>query len=162
MLRGDADDPPMRETPMDRILTGLVPWRAHNVQEFIDRSLDSKIRLQDCATRAGLSASHSARAFKATSGTTVLDYIHGCRVERVQQMMPLSGQRLSQIALDRGFAEQAHYCRPFSRVIGVNPNAWRCQNMPEARDEESTRHGDVLKAVRRLSPDGCPHGAPST
>lgn len=135
MLRGDAGDPSMREKPMDRILTRLVPWPARKVREFIDRSLDSKIRLQDCATKAGLSASHFSRAFKSTFGTTVLDYIHRRRVERVQQMMLLSDQPLSQIPLACGFADKAHYCRVFRGVIGVSLNAWRRQNMLEARDE---------------------------
>jgi AraC family transcriptional regulator len=135
LLRGDSDDPPVQEKSTDRMLTGLVPWQARRVREFIDGSLDSRIRLRDCASRARLSASHFSRAFKVTFGTTVLDYIHRRRVERAQQMMLLSDQPLSQIALACGFADQAHYCRVFRGVIGLSPNAWRRQNMREAPDE---------------------------
>ncbi len=135
MLRGDVGDPPVREKATDRILAGLVPWQARKVQEFIDGSLDSKIRLQDCASTARLSASHFSRAFKATFGTTVLDYIHRRRVEQAQRMMLLSDQPLSQIALACGFADQPHYCRVFRDVVGLSPNAWRRQNMLEAPDE---------------------------
>jgi AraC family transcriptional regulator len=133
MLRGDADDdPPMRETPTAPAVHGLVPWQARKVQEFIDASLDSKIRLQDCASTVRLSASHFSRAFKATFGTTVLDYIHRRRVRRSQQLMLLSEQPLSQIALSCGFADQAHYCRVFRAVVGLSPSTWRRQNLVEA------------------------------
>lgn len=82
VLRGDPDDPPVCEMPTRRVLPRLIPWQVRNVQAFIDGSLDSKIRLQDCASRARLSPSYFSRAFKATFGTTVLDYIHRRRVER--------------------------------------------------------------------------------
>jgi len=128
LLRGDSNDPPVREKPTDRVRTGLQPWQASKVREFIDGSLESKIRLQDCANEARLSASHFSRAFKATFGMTVIDYIQRRRVERAQQMMLLSDQPLSQIAVACGFADQAHYCRIFRDVIGLSPNAWRRQN----------------------------------
>jgi len=81
----------------------------HKGREFIDGSLESKIRLPDCASKARLSASQLSRRFKATSGRTVLDYIQRCRVERAQHMMVLSDQPLSQIAVACGSADQAHY-----------------------------------------------------
>lgn len=135
MLRGDADDPPISERPTAPVVHGLVPWQARKVQEFIDASLNSKIRLQDCASKARLSASHFSRAFKATFGTTVLDYIHRRRVRRSQQLMLVSEQPLSQIALSCGFADQAHYCRVFRAVVGLSPNTWRRQNMVAAPGE---------------------------
>ena len=79
--------------------------------------------------------SHFSRAFKATFGTKVLDYIHRCRIERAQQLMLVSKQPLSQIALACGFADQSHYCRVFRAVVGLSPNAWRRQKMTEAPDE---------------------------
>jgi AraC-like DNA-binding protein len=79
-----------------------------------------------------LSTSHFSRAFKATFGTTVLDYIHRRRVERAQQLMLVSEQSLVEIALSCGFADQAHYCRIFRTIVGLSPNAWRRQNMVEA------------------------------
>jgi AraC family transcriptional regulator len=135
MLHIDTDDPPLREKPTGRVGAGLVPWQERKVREFIDASLNSKIRLQDCAGMVRLSTSHFSRAFKATFGTTVLDYIHRRRVERAQQLMLVSEQPLAEIALSCGFADQAHYCRIFRTIVGLSPNAWRRQNMVEAPDE---------------------------
>jgi AraC family transcriptional regulator len=135
MLRIDTDEPPIQDKSIGRVVPGLVPWQARKVREFIDGSLNSKIRLQDCAGKARLSASHFSRAFKATFGTTLLDYIHRRRVERAQQLMLISEQPLAQIALSCGFGDQAHYCRVFRTMVGLSPNAWRRQNMVEAPDE---------------------------
>ena len=116
-------------------MTGLVPWQARKVREFIDGSLESKIRLQDCASKARLSASHFSRAFKATFGTTVRDYIRRRRIERAQQLMLSSDAPQSQIAVSCGFADQAHYCRVFRDVVGLSPRAWRRRHMKLAPEE---------------------------
>ena len=131
MLRGytvdsrlDTNHPIM---PTD--LRGLAPWQARKVTEFIDASLDSTIRLRDCASKVRLSASYFGHAFKVTFGITVRHYIRRRRVERAQQLMILSQEPLSQIALACGFADQAHYCRVFRELVGSSPNTWRRRNM---------------------------------
>jgi AraC family transcriptional regulator len=127
MLRGDVENPQLQKSPTGPAVSGLSPWQARKVQEFIEASLNSKIQLRDCASKAQLSASHFSRAFKATFGTTVLDHIRRRRVEQAQRMMLTSKQPLSQIALSCGFADQSHYCRVFHAVVGLSPNAWRRQ-----------------------------------
>lgn len=107
----------------------LAPWQTRKIKEFIDASLESTIRLQDCANLAHLSVSYFSRSFKATFGTTVGNYIRRRRIERAQQLMLLSMEPLSQIALACGFADQAHYCRVFRGVAGMSPNVWRRRNM---------------------------------
>jgi len=114
---------------------GLARWQTRKVKEFIEASLGSTIRLRDCASKAGLSASYFSHAFKATFGTTVCHYIRRRRIERAQQLMLLSTESLSQIALACGFADQAHYCRVFREVVGLSPNVWRRRNMNLTPDE---------------------------
>jgi AraC family transcriptional regulator len=114
---------------------GLVPWQTRKVKEFIDTSLESTIRVQDCASTVRLSAGYFSQVFKATFGTTVHTYIRHRRIERAQQLMLLSKEPLSQIALACGFSDQAHYCRVFRDVVGLSPNAWRRRNKNLAPDE---------------------------
>ena len=137
MLRGYGNETAADARSSDMLIGahGLAPWQARKVREFIESSLDSKIRLKDCAARAKLSASHFSHAFKATFGTTVNQYIRRRRIEHAQRMMLRSKEPLSQIALACGFADQAHYCRAFRDVVGLSPNAWRRRNMAPAPGE---------------------------
>ena len=120
---------------VDKPNEGLAPWKARRVKEFIDESLDSKIRLHDCANKVNLSVSYFTHAFKATFGVTLSDYIRRRRIERAQQLMLASYQPLSQIATACGFAHQSHYCRVFRSVIGLTPNVWRRHHMMEPDEE---------------------------
>ncbi len=108
---------------------GLAPWQARKVTEFIEASLESKIRVRDCAKQARLSAGYFSVAFKMTFGTTLGDYIRRRRIERGQRLMLLSTMSLSQVAVAIGFSDQAHYCRVFRNLIGISPNAWRHKNL---------------------------------
>jgi len=148
MLRGDAEEPPVRSRFTG--VAGLLPWQTRKVREFIEASLASKIRLQDCASKARLSTNHFSRAFKVTFGTTVLDYIRRRRVEQAQRMMLTSQRSQSQIALLCGFADQAHYCRVFHAMVGLSPNAWRRQNMLEPPDEQENHEGGMLGSPAAL------------
>jgi AraC family transcriptional regulator len=131
MLRGYTDDPVTSgrdaATASDKL--SLAPWQTRKIREFIDASLGSTIRLQDCANLVHLSVSYFSRVFRATFGTPVGNYIRRRRIERAQQLMLLSNEPLAQIAQACGFADQAHYCRVFREVVGMSPNVWRRRNM---------------------------------
>jgi AraC family transcriptional regulator len=137
LLRGYTEDPftEGKSAQSAADARGLAPWQTRKVREFIDASLDSTIRLRDCAGKARLSISYFSHAFKTTFGTTVCHYIRRRRIERAQQLMLSSREPLSQIALACGFADQAHYCRVFRNVVGRSPHTWRRQNMSVALDD---------------------------
>ena len=103
----------------------LAQWQTRKVRQFIDASLDSPIRLHECANQVSLSAGYFSHAFKATFGMTVCHYIRRRRIARAQELMLLSNAPLSQIALACGFSDQAHYCNVFRAVAGLSPSAWR-------------------------------------
>jgi AraC family transcriptional regulator len=130
LLRGLVDDLPFTRQLGSAPDGCLAPSQARKVKEFVDASLDSTIRLGDCASKVGLSNSHFSRAFKAAFGTTLSHYIRCRRAGRAKQLMLASNEPLSQIALACGFADQAHYCRVFRNVFGISPNTWRRHNVP--------------------------------
>jgi AraC-like DNA-binding protein len=55
------------------------------------------------------------------------------RVERAKLMMASTEQRLADIALACGFADQSHLNRCFRRIVGVSPGLWRRVSQYETR-----------------------------
>jgi len=80
-----------------------------------------------------LSTSHFSRAFKQTVGSSPMAYVAVRRIERAKLMMTSTGQRLTDIALACGFADQSHLNRYFRRVVGVSPGLWRRVSPYETR-----------------------------
>jgi AraC-like DNA-binding protein len=107
---------------------GLAPWQARNAVIHVETHLNELIRIEDLAALARLSVSHFNRAFKASFGETPYGYILSKRIELACQMMNNSDQALSQIALACGFADQAHLCNHFKRLMNCTPTEWRRYN----------------------------------
>jgi AraC-like DNA-binding protein len=104
---------------------GLAPWQALRVARHVDVNLSDRLCVSDMARIAGLSLSHFSRAFARHFSQSPRAYIISCRVEEAKRLMTTTDLRLSQIALDCGFADQAHLSRLFRRLVGVSPLIWR-------------------------------------
>ena len=133
---------------------GLAPWQVRQVTRHVDAGLASTIRVTDCAKISRFSASHFSRAFKISFGETFCNYIARRRIERAQEMMIMTDEPLSQIALCCGFADQSHFSRVYRRQVGLSPDRWRRQ-----RGREPLMHEEPMHAGQR-SRDGFQHPAP--
>lgn len=105
--------------------SGLAPWQAKRVAAFIEENLSRKVLIDDLARVARLSATHFARAFTKHFGKPPRTFLIARRVELAKQLMRSTQDALCQIALDCGFADQAHLSRAFRRLVGMSPHAWR-------------------------------------
>ena len=105
----------------------LAPWQVKRIKSYIESQLDSSIRATELADVVQLSTSHFFRAFRKTFGETPVVYIMRQRIQRAQELMLASRRPLSEVALECGMCDQAHFCRVFRRFVGTNPTAWRRQ-----------------------------------
>ena len=106
---------------------GLAPWQAERIRSYIEGKLDSSIRATDLAGVVQLSTSQFFRAFRKTFGASPIAYIMQWRIRRAQDLMLTSRIPLSQVALECGMSDQAHFCRAFRRIVGTSPGTWRRQ-----------------------------------
>jgi AraC-like DNA-binding protein len=112
---------------------GLAIWQAKRTVAYIEANLGSKLTIRDMADLVALSKCHFSRAFKQTLGTSPTAFVAVRRVERAKLMMASTGQRLPDIALACGFADQSHLNRNFRRIVGVSPGLWRRVSQYETR-----------------------------
>ncbi len=77
------------------------------------------------AAACGLPLGRFARAFRETVGMPPYRWLRGFRVERAKELLLASKLALAQIAYDCGFADQSHFTRVFTQVVGTTPGAWR-------------------------------------
>jgi AraC family transcriptional regulator len=109
----------------------LAFWQAKRALAYIEANLESKIEIQDLADVFVVSKSHFSRAFKESVGSPPKKYVCMRRVERAKLLMTSRTQRLSDIAVACGFADQSHLTRAFRRFVGMSPGAWRrCVEIP--------------------------------
>src|SRR5271156_2799527 len=104
---------------------GLAPWQARVLKTHIETHLDVALRTKELAKLVQLSSFHFCRVFRVSFGNSPHGYVTRRRVERAQGLILTTKLPLGQIAVDCGFADQAHFTKLFRRLTGESPGEWR-------------------------------------
>jgi AraC family transcriptional regulator len=110
---------PQTAMPVDR---GLSRRQLNRIIEFIQGNLSSDLTLAELSDMIGVSASHLKAKFKESTGLPVHQYIVKRRVDYAVELLSGGKRRLSEVALQAGFADQSHMARCMRRVIGMTPS----------------------------------------
>ncbi|HJR32069.1 MAG TPA: AraC family transcriptional regulator [Pseudomonas sp.] len=108
---------------------GLSPWRETLVKQLILDNLGEPLEVTELARACALSRSHFSRAFKCSIGASPQDWIRQQRIARAKQLIQNTDMTLTQISLECGFCDQAHFSHIFTRSEGITPFAWRCRGV---------------------------------
>ena len=90
---------------------GLAPWQKRRAAEILRENLHGEIGLADLAHECGLSASHFARSFKTSFGTSTHQWLMQHRIDHAKRLMSQTGMSLIDIAIQSGFNDQAAFTR---------------------------------------------------
>jgi AraC-like DNA-binding protein len=83
------------------------------------------LSLQNISECVGVHPVHLAREFRRHYQTTVAAYVRRLRIQSAAKAMCEGDLPLSEVALNCGFADQAHFCRVFKQVVGLTPREFR-------------------------------------
>jgi AraC-like DNA-binding protein len=92
--------------------------------EFIAENCTRSLKLDDVCKAAELSASHLIRAFKRRYGMTPHAYLINRRIQYSRAQLR-RGRLIADVALEAGFADQAHLQRTFKRLVAATPGQYR-------------------------------------
>jgi AraC-like DNA-binding protein len=141
---------------------GLAPWQKRKIQSYVAERLGDPLHVEELARLVSLSTNHFSRAFKESFGVPPHAFIIKARVERAGDLLLTTTERIAEIALSCGFADQAHLCHCFRRAVGMSPAAWRRHATAPARTHTPTRdrsggRGSFVSIVHHAAekPDEC-------
>ncbi|MEV5569955.1 helix-turn-helix domain-containing protein [Spirillospora sp. NPDC052269] len=101
----------------DHPLSDLLAW--------VSERLDEPLTVEDLARRANISSRHLGRHFRATAGTTPLQWLLTQRIRRAQELLETTDESVDAIAAATGMGTAATLRRHFNRTVGVPPDAYR-------------------------------------
>lgn len=92
--------------------------------EFISDNCTRSLTLEEICTAADLSASYLIRAFNKRYGMTPHAYLVNRRLQYGQAQLR-RGRPIVDVALEAGFADQAHFQRAFKRFLAATPGQYQ-------------------------------------
>jgi AraC family transcriptional regulator len=99
--------------------------RLQRAEEYMRAHLGEPISLAVLAREAGLSRFHLLRLFKSAYGETPLKRLTRMRIGEAKRRLASGRQSITEIALDCGYENVAHFSTAFRRVEGISPSAYR-------------------------------------
>ncbi len=104
---------------------GLSPWRLKLIDERL-RDGGLLPTLRELADRCNLSVRHLTRAFRASRGRSIGDYIAEYRMERAKSLL-LSGVAVRTVSKEIGFTSANNFAVTFRRMTGESPREFKAR-----------------------------------
>ncbi|CAN1601801.1 AraC family transcriptional regulator [Pseudomonas mediterranea] len=92
--------------------------------QFIHDHCTEALKLEDICAAAQLSPSYLSRAFKRHYGMTPHAFLVNRRIQFARRQLR-EGKLIADVALDSGFADQAHFQRAFKQHLAATPGQYR-------------------------------------
>jgi len=89
----------------------------------------SSVRASELALRLQCTPTQLARAFHASAGLCVKDYLKTLQIERAKVLLRTTTRSTAEIAIDAGFGTARSFYRAFRRSTGVSPTEYRRKEM---------------------------------
>jgi len=107
---------------------GQPQW-LQSVKDMLRDTFMHSVTLEQIADETGVHPVHLSRVFRTRCGQTLGEYLNGLRVQFACEMLVKEEVNLGDLALEAGFADQAHFCRVFKTITGTTPIQFRKMRM---------------------------------
>ncbi len=102
--------------------------RLRRVCDYIEASLGSDLHLEQLGAIAGLGPDRLGEVFRESIGVSPYRYVLQRRVERSKALLKAGVTPITEIALQLGFADHAHFSATFRRITGITPSRYRSES----------------------------------
>ncbi|WP_433899555.1 AraC family transcriptional regulator [Pseudomonas sp. PSE1(2024)] len=99
-------------------------FKLERAADFIRQHCTDLLSLDDICAAAELSPSYLIRAFKQHYGMTPHAFLVNQRIQFARECLR-RGQLIADVALEAGFADQAHFQRAFKQHLAATPGQYR-------------------------------------
>lgn len=94
-------------------------------QEYLYQHFTEELSLDEVAAAAGMEKTALCRAFKKTTGNTIMQCVIRMRIEQACHLLLTTSLTISQIAWQCGFGSFSQFSTHFRRQMGMSPGEYR-------------------------------------
>jgi AraC-like DNA-binding protein len=99
--------------------------RFYEILGYINLHLTEDILVKDLAERFSYNVKYLTKLFKKFTGSGVIDYINGKRIEMAKGMLVSTNYSVKHVAKEIGFLDEYYFMRVFKKYTGMTPSSYR-------------------------------------
>lgn len=92
---------------------------------YINNHYHNDIGIDDVSEHIGLSASHFCTLFKQVTGSTFLEYVTHCRIEKAKYILKNTEVKVYQLAPLVGYQDSRYFTQVFKKITSMTPSEFR-------------------------------------
>jgi hypothetical protein len=97
------------------------------VIHFIDKNMSSNLTLESVAHSTFLSPNYISQLLKQKTGLAFVGWLTMKRMEKAQELLLMTDNRISDIANEVGFADEGYFTRRFKQKFNFSPSEFRAR-----------------------------------
>jgi AraC family transcriptional regulator len=105
----------------------LADWQIRRIEARLDEEDRPLPGIDELASACGIGRRHLMRAYKASTGTTVMDRVERTLFQRATRMLAEDRRPVKAIAGALGYESQGSFATAFRRRFGETPSGWRAR-----------------------------------
>jgi xylan 1,4-beta-xylosidase len=112
--------------------------RIRRIIQLVEKKYDEKLSLAEIAEKERLSLGYLSRFFKEKTGCKFTEYVNLIRVKKSLPELAKTDRKITDIALDTGFADVKAYNTFFKRTYKTTPSKWRNEHRKKPANPDLT------------------------
>lgn len=130
LLLANTDSSPQLKS----LLGNLFQPEQFEFKEVIHKHICEDLSVEDLARLTGFSLSSFKRKFQAVFNSSPSRYIKTKRLEKAQNLLKNTDQRISEIAFECGFNDFGHFSKSFAAAFDFSPSDYRKNHLTQISD----------------------------
>jgi AraC family transcriptional regulator len=104
----------------------LAPWQLQSIYDLAaDEATERRLTAKLIAHVCGISTRHLMRAFKATTGLTLHQFLNETRMQRAMKLLGSEDKPVKDVATRLGFSTPSAFSAAFLHTVGATPSEYR-------------------------------------
>lgn len=136
--------------PHPPVGAAVVDERIRRAMLLMEQNLNDPLSIAEIAKRLHLSARQLERLFQTACGKRPAEFYRALRLRYADWLLKNTDRGVTDIALDAGFADCAHFSRQFKAAHGFAPSAHRGRARTDAPDNAALPAGHQRLAAFRV------------
>jgi AraC-like DNA-binding protein len=106
-----------------------VSLKVEKIIQYMHQNLNNRVTLTELSEMVNLSPFYLSRAFKNTTGYSVIEYFNKMKIDKAKELMNEGDKKVKEIAGALGFTDEFYFSRIFKKIEGISPSEFYSKNV---------------------------------
>ncbi len=103
--------------------------KVEKIIEYMHQNVNNKVTLTELSEMVHLSSFYLSRAFKNTTGYSVIEYFNKIKIDKAKELIIEGDKKVKEVAQALGFTDEFYFSRIFKKIEGISPSEFYSKNV---------------------------------